>query len=173
MNSSDRRQLNSAIEKLNKEYGDRFGQKVFKITYIVSIIFAFFALAIYTIVEVKVSNEEFVIDSNKKCIISIITGSKTISYYEVDFEKNIMVKRYDSDLKRIRVRKEKITSNELENLISEVIQDDDNLEFMDEEKKELFDKGIYTYYKVKVMGEKEYYIKQIKQIEKIRNLIGI
>ena len=169
----DLRNVINSAEQLNRRYGNNFGYKWLVILLVVSMLYGFIALGVMWGIKAKDSNKEYVLDSNKKCIIYTVPRSGTIFYYEVDFEKNKVVERSDFSVKRQKMAEKELETNELEKLVSKITEENSNLTITDEEKVELFKHQTYTFYKIKSYNGREYYVKQKDEIEKIKKILDM
>lgn len=158
-------------ERLNKKYGGLFGYKVIIITTIVSIIFVILALTILQIVKYQESNQEFILDSERKYIIHRVMPESNL-YYEVDFNIGEATKRTDSNgMKREKLAEYENGLNELEIFIEDIVSEKGNLTVSDEDRNELIKKNNYQIYELSDYKGNKYYIKNSEQIEKYKQLL--
>ena len=171
MGYRDYRNLRDSVNNLNKTYGNFFGYKVLLYTVVVSLIYMLVVLGIQGIKTYKDHKGQFILDSNRKYIISTELP-ETNSYYEVDFSKGKVIHRKDSDeLKREKIGEVKNNLGELEKMILNIINDKNNLMMTDEERTNLYRQNCYWIYKITTCEQQDYYIKDINDIQYLKELL--
>jgi len=172
MNYWDYRDLKRSVNELNAKYGNFFGYKVLLYTVVAGIIFIFIVLGIQGLKKYKDHKEQFVLDSDRKYIISFELP-ETNSYYEVDFSKGEVIYRKDSSrLKREKIGKVRTDLKDLEQLLLNIVNDENNLVLSDEDRKKLYKENCYWIYKITTYEQKDYYIKDVNIIEHMKEKLS-
>lgn len=172
MDYRDFKKLQDSTNELNSRYGNFFGYKVVLYTVLASIVFIIIVFGIMHLNKYKASKEEFVLDSNSKYIISLDLP-KSNAYYEIDFSKNSIIRRQDTNtFKREKLAKIKTNLNDLEQFLLEITSDESNQVFTGEERQKLLDQQCYWIYKITNYEQKNYYIKDVNQVKYLKMLLN-
>lgn len=169
---TETREIINNINELNEEYGNNFGTKLHIFLIILGIVYAFTVLGIMYLIQLKESNEEFILDSDKKYTIYMTIPQQDLYYYEVDFDKNKVVERRDSEkMRREKMRSIRVDFRELEEFIEEIKSDESNTSISEEEKVALFKQHILRIYKIKDYTQREYFVKNKDQVERLTKIL--
>ena len=153
-----------------------FMRKVSIITYVVSILFAFSLTGIVLLIKDIDRKTPFELDSDSKFVVHRIMPNDSHIYYEVDLSKNLAIKRADyTNERRVKIKEIKLDSNskELEEIIHEVINDESNITFSEEEEQELTRQvvqNIMAIYRIENSDNELYYVKDYVTTRKIHRI---
>lgn len=172
MNNKNFYNMMNSANTLNKVYGNNFGSKVLLYTIIASILFIIIVLGTQHIIKLKTSNEEFLLDSNFKYLISMDLP-KSSSYYEIDFSNDTVIRRHDTNVyKREKLATIKTDLNELEQFILKITSEENNLVLTESEKQNLFKQHCHWIYKITTYEHRDYYIKDVNQVKYLKELLN-
>lgn len=172
MNNRDFYRMMDSADTLNKKYGNNFGYKVILYTIVVSILFVIIVLGTQHIIKRKTSNEEFLLDSDSKYLISRELP-KNSSYYEIDFSKGTVVNRHDTNFfKREKLANIKTDLNELKQFLLNITSDESNLVLTEAERQNLFKQHCHWIYKITNCENRSYYIKDVNQVKYLKKLLN-
>lgn len=163
--------------ELKEKYGIKYASIAFLLPFIVAIGFVLMWIAISFCLKIYDNNHNFLLDNENKFIIyDNDVSSKRVLYYELDFEKNKIIYRKDSNEWKRDYQHTVDDKNykEIYNIIQNVKKDNNNLlEITEDERINFFRNNVYDFYVIKDSYGNLYYIKDAGIAKTLTNLLKI
>lgn len=163
-------------EQIIKTYGLKFDIIVTRIMPIVLVILVTGLWLVSQYISKKYDDSKiFILDNESKYIIydNDVSTDRDL-YYEVDFDKNKIVYRENTErFKREKIRKvKKEKYSEIKIMIEKIISDKDNLiNIPEEDRTTFFRNNVYQFYAIEDYKGNLYYIKNIEQTKELKQLL--
>lgn len=164
---------------INELYENPTRRNMRKLGNLIAYTCAFICISVWLvsalIIKLYDNGTEFILDSEKKFIIyeNNVTTDRCM-YYEVDFDKNKIIKREDTE----KVKRKKINKVNKENhyrimqIITQVTSDEKNkIDIQESERENYYRQNIFRFYSIKDYKGNLYYMKDVKYMKELADLL--